>query len=163
MSKKSLVVPLALLAMAALLAAAFAADCVRLAAEARERVALADAELAKHERRLAKLLGDSPRVTPEVRAAIAAHESAAEMPARHAAYERLVTSFRQTMPADADPNNPLERKFMDDVAGAINRREIAEKPFETESTAYQSFLQSRLGRVARWFSAQARADFEPER
>jgi len=161
MSKKSLVLPLALLAMAALLAAAFAVDCVRLAAEARHRVALADAELAKHERRLAKLLGDSPRVTPEVQAAIAAHEEAADMRARHSAYERLVTSFRQTMVAEVDPTNPLERKFMDDVAGAINRREIAEKPFNNEWAAYQSFLRGRLGSVARWFSSPARADAQP--
>jgi hypothetical protein len=160
---KRLIVPLALLAMGGVLAAAVAIDCARLAADYQYRVGLADAELRTHEQRLAKLLGDSPRVTPEVQAAIAAHENAADMLARHAAYGRLVSSFRQTMPADADPNNPLERKFMDDVAGAINRRETAEKPYGEEAAAYQSFLHGRLGRVARWFSAQARADFAPKR
>ncbi|MCP6725939.1 hypothetical protein NL526_28170, partial [Klebsiella pneumoniae] len=60
-----------------------------------------------------------------------------------------------------DPTNPLDRKFMDDVAGAINRREIAEKSFDEEWAAYQEFLNGSLGRIARWFSSQARVDAEP--
>jgi hypothetical protein len=64
------------------------------------------------------------------------------------------------MSASVDPTNPLDRKFMDDIAGAINRREIAEKPFEDEWAAYQEFLNSLRGRVARGFSPQARGDWK---
>ena len=44
------------------------------------------------------------------------------------------------MSGGVDPTNPLDRKFMDDMAGAINRREIAEKPYDDELAAYQQFL-----------------------
>ena len=50
---------------------------------------------------------------------------------------------------------------MDDVAGAINRREIAEKQYDEESAAYQQFLGSFRGTVAKVFSSRARADGEP--
>jgi len=49
-------------------------------------------------------------------------------------------------------------KFMDDIAGAINRREIAEKQYDEEAVVYQNFLHSWRGSVARTFSSQARAD-----
>jgi hypothetical protein len=147
------------LAAFGLLAVAIAVDCVRLAADARERVRMADDELKKHEDRLATLLAGSPQISPEVKTAIAAYRTAADPSTRHAAYEQLVTSFRQTMSGAIDATNPLDRKFMDDTAGAINRREIAEKPFDEESAAHQAYLARWRGQIARWFSSTARADF----
>jgi hypothetical protein len=157
---KKIVLPLAVLAMIALLAAAFAWDCVSLAANGRRRVASADEEMHKHERRLVQLVKGSPRLSPDVQAAIAAHETADTSAARHDAYERLVASFRLSMSGGVDPTNPLDRKFADDVAGAINRREIAQKPYDEELDAYRAFLAGFRGRVARWFSAAARADWQ---
>jgi hypothetical protein len=150
--------PLIFLAAFGLLAVAIAVDCVRLAADARARVRLADDELKKHEDRLATLLAGSPHVTPEVKSAVAAYRTAADASERHAAYDALVTSFQQTMSAAVDATNPLDRKFMDDTAGAINRRQIAEKPFEEESAAYRAYLASWRGTIAQWFSPVARAD-----
>ena len=151
--------PLVFFAAFALLAVAIAVDCVRLAADARDRVRLADDELKKHEDRLATLLAGSPQVTPEAKSTIATYRTADNPPARHAAYQELVASFRQTMSGAVDATNPLDRKFMDDTAGAINRREIAEKPFDEESAAHQAYLASWRGQIARWFSSTARADF----
>ncbi len=148
------------LAAFSLLAVAIAVDCVRLAADARDRVRLADEELKKHEVRLAKLLASSPQLSPEVESAIAAHETAADILARHAAYDDLVASFRKTMSGSIDATNQLARKFMDDTAGAINRREIAEKPYEDESAAYETYLASWRGQIARMFSPAARTDFK---
>ena len=54
-----------------------------------------------------------------------------------------------------DPANPANRKFMDDAIGAVNRRQMAEKQFDTEWQAYQQFMNSRRGRVASTF-----ADFD---
>ncbi len=156
---KKLVLPLAILMMVALVLGAFALDSTRMAADARHRVNLADGELQKHEKRLVTLLAGTDKRSPEVDSAIAAYEAAKDLPARHAAYTQLVATFRQTMSASVDPTNPLDRKFMDNVAGAINRREIAEKPFEDEWGAYQEFLDSLRGRVARGFSPQARSDW----
>jgi len=158
---KKFFVPLAILAMLGLLGAAAAWDCVRLAEDARRRVEMADGDLQKHEQRLARLLTGFPQVSPEVQSAVTAYEAAEGSQARRAAYQQLVASFRQTMASDVDPTNPLERRFMDDVAGAINRREIAEPSYDAEYAAYQEFLRSRRGSVARWFSATVRHDWKP--
>jgi hypothetical protein len=156
------VIALAILGMIVLIASAVAWDSVRMAAEARRRVALTDDELKKHEMRLVKLLADSPKASAEVKAAIDAHRAAPNLYSRHAAYDRVVTAFRQTMSDGIDPTNPLDRKFMDDIAGAINRRELAAQSYDQEAARYQSALDGFRGRIARFFSAQASADLKPE-
>lgn len=150
--------PLMFFAAFALLAIAIAVDCVRLASDAGERVRIADAELIKHETRLATLLDASPHVTPEVKDALANYHSAKGWQERHAAFERLAAAFQQTMSTKLDATNPLDRKFMDDTAGAINRRQVAEKPFDEEFATYQTFLTSWRGQIAQWFSSTAGAD-----
>ncbi len=156
------VIALAILGMIVLLAAAEAWDSVRMAAAARDRMVLADAELQKHESRLAKLLADSPKASAEVKAAIDEHQAAADIHGRHDAYDKMIAAFRQTMSNEIDPTNPLDRKFMDDIAGAINRREIAEQSYDKEAAAYQSALEGFRGSIARLFSPQARADLKAE-
>ncbi len=47
---------------------------------------------------------------------------------------------------------------MDDTAGAINRRQVAEKPYDEELAAYQAYLKSWRGTIARMFSPVACAD-----
>jgi hypothetical protein len=155
---KKLIVPLAIVAMLALLGAAVAWDCVRLAADARNRVALADAEMKKHEERLLKLLAASPKSTPEMQSAVAAYKEATTPEARRDAYDRLVAAFRNA-PNAVDPTNPVDRKFMDDIAGAINRREVAQKPHDNEVAVYHAYLNSTRGRIARFFSPQASTDW----
>jgi len=152
--------PLIFFAVFGLLAVAIAVDCVRLANDAKSRVMLADAELIKHETRLAKLLDASPQATPEAKEAVANYRSAKTWQARHEAYEALTSTFHQTMSGSLDATNPLVRKFMDDTAGAINRREIAEKPFDEERAAYRAYLASWRGSIARLFSPAARTDFK---
>ncbi|MGD9723713.1 MAG: hypothetical protein AB7O59_04825 [Pirellulales bacterium] len=158
---RRLILPLAMLAMGGLLFAAMAWDCVRLAADARQRVAAADEEMQKHETRLVKLLSTSPRRSAEVQTAIETYQAAGDPQTRHGAYEQLVASFRQSMSAEIDATNPLDRKFMDDVAGALNRREIAERQYDDEWARYQAFLGGVRGGLARWFSSAARDDWKP--
>ena len=43
---------------------------------------------------------------------------------------------------------------MDDIAGAINRREVAEKQYDVEWAAYREALGGFRGRIARMFSAR---------
>lgn len=152
------ILPLMFLAAIALLLVAIAVDCVRIAGNYRERVALADAELVKQETRLVKLLEASPQVTPEVTAAIASYRGAKDLRERREAFDALAASFQQTMAGKLDATDPLERKFMDDAAGAINRRQVAEKPFDIEEAAYQKYLASWRGQIAQWFSRVVRAD-----
>lgn len=153
---KKLIIPAALLAMAIFIGVAFVVDCVRLAGAAHERVELADHELAKHETRLVKTLEGFNDRSPEVDTAIEEYAKTWEIEPRHAAYDKLVTSFQKTMAGEIDAANPINRKFMDDVAGAINRRQVAEKAFDDEWQAYQAFLKSQRGRVAQRFSSQER-------
>ena len=160
MNKRALVAAAAS-AMLVLIAGAFALDCVRLADQARRRVDIADQELAKHEQRLVNLLGSSQALSPDVQLAISAHQQAQTTPSRHIAFEQLRAVFGRTMQPHVDPTNPLDRKFMDDVAGAINRRERAEPPYEAELSAYQSYLSGSRGGVACWFSPRHRDHKEP--
>lgn len=149
---KKFIIPVALLAMAVFVGVAMVVDCVRLAGDARDRVELADQELAKHESRLVKVLEGSPDQSPEVAAALNSYSSAWDRTARHAAYDKLVTAYQSTMSGQGDPTNPASRKFMDDANGAINRREVAEKQFNAEWQAYEQFMNSRRGRVASGFA-----------
>jgi hypothetical protein len=149
---KKLIIPVALLVMACFIGVAMVVDCVRLANDARERVELADQELAKNETRLVKTLESSPDATPAVKAALKDYAAAWDLKPRHAAYDKLVAAFQQTMSTKIDATNPANRKFMDDAAGAINRRQVAEKQFDAEWQAYQEFMNSRRGRVASAFS-----------
>lgn len=151
MSMRSLVVAGAL-AMLALIAAAFVFDCHRLALQARVRVELADQELLKHEKRLVKVLTGSPTLSPEVQHALAAYNPTAAQPQRHAAYEKIVAALRQSVRGDAAPAAPLARKFMDDVAGAINRRETAEPAYDAEIAAYHDYMSGTRGAVVNWVS-----------
>ena len=144
--------------LVALVAAGFAVDSYRLASAARAQVRLADVDLARHEQRLAKLLGDFATVTPEVRASIAAYEGADAPAARRDAYAAMVGAFRRTMADNVDPDNPLNRRFMDDVAGTINRHEVAEEPYERIWGEYQLTLAGIRGAIARTLSSEFAQD-----
>ena len=158
---KRLVLPLAVLVMIGAIGAAFALDCVRLASDARGRVQLADEEMHKHELRLVALLRGSARLSPEVQTVVTAYQAAHNPRARREAYEQLVAQFRQTMSDKVDPTNPLDRKFMDDIAGAINRREVAQKQYDDEFAAYKSFDDGLRGGVARRFYSEPGPDWQP--
>ena len=149
-------------ALILLVAGAFVVDCVRLGEAALRRVELADEELAKHERRLVKLVGASEKATPEVEAAIKAYETASSPPTRRVAYDELVGAFRLTMQGKVDPTDPLARRFMDDAAGAINRHERAEPAYEAEAAAYREYMRGARGGVARWVSPERHAELDQE-
>jgi hypothetical protein len=151
---KKLALPLAILAMAALLFGAVALDCVRLAADLHSRVAYADGQMATQEIRLMNVLTSSAKTTPEVQSAVAALKSIHGRQTRIEAYDALVASFRKTMSGAIDATNQLDRKFMDDAAGAMNRREVAEKQYEGELARYQNYMNSWRGHVAQAFVSQ---------
>jgi hypothetical protein len=155
---RKLIVPLALIAMGALLGAAVVIDCVRLAADRHNRVSVADGQMATQEMRLANVLSNSAKATPEVQSAISMLKSIHGRQARMQAYDALVASYQKTMSGSVDATNPLDRKFMDEASGAINRREVAQNQYEEESAAYQEFLNSWRGSIAKRFYLEARRD-----
>jgi hypothetical protein len=152
MKMRTLVIAVAF-GLVGLIVAAFVVDCHRLALAARSRVDLADQELRKHERRLVKTLAAAEERSPYMRAALTAYEAAADQPARHDAYEQLVAVVRESAgAAQVDPTDPLNRKFKDDIAGAINRRERAEPAYDAELAAYHDYMRGFRGAVVTWFS-----------
>lgn len=155
---RKLIVPLALLAMGVLLAAAVAIDCVRLAQDAYHRVELADAEMAKNEIRLVKQMEGRPNVAPGVQAAIEKVKSSHDRKERIAAYDSVVAAFRNSSSAELDPNNILDRKFTDEAAGAMNRRDVAQKQYDAERASYDAYMSSWRGRIAGTFSHTLPAD-----
>jgi hypothetical protein len=156
---KKLVLPIAIVLMMLFIAAAYTWDSVRAAAAARHRVDLADQEMQKHEQRLVKLLEEHPKATPEVKAAVASFRGDAAKPEkRRDAYGEVVAKFKSTMAGQIDATDPLNRKFMDDIAGAINRREVAQKQFDEESTVYERFMSGFRGRIAGLFSLSKSPD-----
>ena len=74
------------------------------------------------------------------------------------------------MPAKLDATNPLDRKLMDEAAGAINRRDVAQKQYDEEASDYLDFLNSWRGSIAkrfyldaeRYVSQQAERPLPPE-
>jgi uncharacterized protein YPO0396 len=149
---RKLILPLAMLAMALLLGAAVVIDCVRLAHNAEHRADLADAEMAKNELRLANVIDGSPKATPEVHATIAKLRSAQGRGERIDAYNSLVANLRNTISSQIDATNPLDRKFMDEAAGAMNRREVAQKEYDEELVPYGAYMKTWRGKVAMAFS-----------
>jgi hypothetical protein len=159
---RKLIVPLALLAMGALLSAAVVIDCVRLAADRHGRVLYFDGQMATQEIRLVNVLANSSKLTPEVQSAISVLKSIHGRQARMQAYDALVASFQKTMSGTVGDANPIDRKFGDEAAGAINRREVAKKDFDEESSIYQDFLNSWRGSIAKRFYLEARRDVPQE-
>ena len=155
---RKLIIPIALLMMAAMLASAVAVDCVRLAKDGHERAEMATEEMAKQEQRFVGVLENSPKKTPEVEAAISTWKSVKGRLSREHAYESLVAAFQRTMSPQLAATDPIDRKFMDEAAGAINRRDVAHKTYAEESGWYDAYLKSWRGRVAQKLSEQARVD-----
>ena len=102
--------------------------------------------------------GPCLQTSPEVRTAVGNLKDIHDRKSRMANYDSLLASFRNTMPGKIDATNQLDRKFMDDAAGAMNRREVAQKQYDEEAAAYQSYINSWRGGVARMFSAKVRRD-----
>ncbi len=155
---RKLIVPLALLVMAVVLGLAIAIDCAHLAADKYSRVLVADGQMVTQEIRLVNVLSNSAKMTPEVQSAITTLKAIHSRKERMEAYDALVGSFQKTMADKVDATNPLDRKFMDDAAGAINRRNVAQKQYDEEAAEYHRFLSTWRGRAARYFYAQARKD-----
>jgi hypothetical protein len=116
---------------------------------------VADGEMVTQEIRLANMLSSSPKTTPEVNAAISTLKSTHGRQARMQAFDALVASFQKTMSGKLDATNPLDRKFMDEAAGAINRRDVARKQYDEEASDNLDFLNSWRGSIAKKFYLDA--------
>ncbi|MBX3412173.1 MAG: hypothetical protein KF708_05590 [Pirellulales bacterium] len=145
---KYIILPLSVVVMSGLIASAFVWDCVRLDRRYAAQLSAVDGELLKHETRLITAVQGMPRVPDDVNAAIEQYRAAGGRKDRHAAYATLKSTTERSLNTSLDPTNPLARRVMDDVAGAINRRSLAEKPYGDAQGQYQAWQNSFRGRVA---------------
>jgi hypothetical protein len=153
---KKKVVVIGAISLLGLLAIAFTWDCIRYVHRARLRVDLADAEMRKQEQRLLALIEGLPGAEPELASAIATYQAAAESADRQKAFDALLSTFRRVGPAEVDPEHPLNRQYMDDVAGAINRRDVARRQYDAEVEAFDNTLAGFRGRIGSLFSSPSR-------
>lgn len=157
---RRLIVPLALLAMGLLLGVAVVIDCVRLARDAQNRVLVTDGAMVTQEIRFAKQLEGNAKTGAAVRAAIEKFKAIHTRQERMAAYDELVVAFRNSASEKIDPNNQLDRKFLDEATGAINRRDVAQKQNTEEQAVYEAFMNSWRGKLAAFVSTGVRRDAE---
>lgn len=139
---RKLILVIAVLVMGAIMAGAFAMDSVRLTLAAREQVANADDALKTAEIRLVRTLsawGDAPE---SVKSAIQAYNAATTPEERRGAYDELVAATQQAI-----TSQPPITTTKDDIAGAINRRVVAERPFNEVKEEYDRWLKTPRGRL----------------
>ena len=139
---RKLILVIAVFVMGGIIVGAFAMDSVRLTLAARERVADADEALKTAEIRLVRTLsawGDAPE---SVKSAIQAYQAAKTPEERRGAYDGLVAATQQAI-----TSQPPIATTKDDIAGAINRRVVAERPFNEVKEEYDRWLKTTRGRL----------------
>jgi hypothetical protein len=62
---------------------------------------------------------------------------------------RTYDAARALVLHEVEPTNPLARRFADDVAGAFNRREVAERHYRDVLAACDELSESIRGRIGR--------------
>ncbi len=145
---RKLLLPAGLLAMLAVFGLAFAWDSVRVVSAARQRVVLADSEVRLQEERLVALAAAPPVADAALAEALATYRAAQGVAARRAAYESLWIAA--TAAGGATPAEPstAARRWLDDTAGAANRRTIADRHYQEELANFRALVQSLRGSLA---------------
>jgi hypothetical protein len=128
-----IVLPLGLLLMAGVIAAAFTADSIRLRDELRTETATVEQELLKLEDRFAKLDGSTA-------------STAADDP-DHATFRARADRFRSE--AATGPN---AGKHRDELAGIVNRWEIVATEYRRLREELRAYERSLRGRTAEKFA-----------
>ena len=156
--RPQVVLPIALLAMSAIIAAAFSIDCVRVADQAGERAQVADRELKDLEQRTIDLLKKDTDLPPGLRERLNENrqyydgdDPDQDIAARHAWFESLAGRM---FPVEVDPTGTASgpaRHRNDQIAGLVNRWRIARAAYIEERAQYDRLLHSFRGQTALQF------------
>ncbi len=139
------VLPLALLAMALVIGAAFCADCVRVAGQLQAKLALADEPLQKSEARVVELLRQRGALPLEIESALGRYDPAAPSADRLEAFDALAGRLPLL---DAGRQDESLVRLRDEINGALNRRRVALEVRQQQAAAWNAFRDSLRGRVA---------------
>ena len=143
---RKLLLVLGVLFLAGIMAGAFAIDSVRLTMKMRDEVNAADEAMKVAETRLVRTLSGWPEAPAPIKAALQTYAEKNKPEERREAYDSLVAATQQVIQS-SDPAQHPPQTLKDDIAGAINRRAVAERPFREVESEYQSWLKTFRGRI----------------
>ena len=115
---------------------------------AAEAVEQADAEVKVQEERLLYLSSSIPEAGSQLEVLLKEYRDARSRPIRREAYQKIVSLLQKVFLSAADPSNPLRRRMLDELMGAVNRREISERRYSEAIADYQRFVGSFRGKLA---------------
>lgn len=146
--KPWLVLTPALGLMAALVAGAFALDSVRAERARQAEVDQLDTDLAAQEKRLLAALDRLAELPRPVTQARVAYQAATNRDDRQARYTELATMVQREVMPSLDVNQPADRLALDELAGAINRREVVSRRWDELAAEYRAWQATLRGRWA---------------
>lgn len=124
-------------------------DCRRLVAAAEADAERVDAELRTYEE---KYVSSVRSITGEDSALVSAMEAYNQstsdpLEKRRGAFEDLIAASSSALSRKGVPAAPLERRLADELAGALNRRAIAEKRYDEARGALRDMCASWRGTI----------------
>ena len=132
---------------AALVVGAMAWDATRTTSDALARVRNVDSELKKQETRFIVTLDRAPSKDSELVAALKAYERAADIGSRHKVFQDVVSAAHRKLIPALSSVDTAQRKVLDDLLGAVNRRDIAYKMYSDELNECEKTIQSAKGGI----------------
>jgi hypothetical protein len=134
---------------AALLAAAFVADCCRLRRQAADQVAEVEEVVKNVEQRYLEKLAQLPDAE-RYRTAAAELSNENSLETRHRQFEKIVDTVSRDSLSKLPSTEPIWRGLIDELQGLLNRRRVALREEEKRQADYVRFTNSVCGRVAWW-------------
>lgn len=116
----------------------------------RSQLETVDTELKLHEERYLREISSFPNIPGELTESIQRYRTTDTISARHRLFNDLTTQAQRFLLGRDPSSNQLERKMLDEMAGALNRRQIAERHFQEalqECKRVQSSWRGTLGGV----------------
>ena len=143
---RKLLLVLGVLVLAAIMAGAFVMDSVGLTMNIHDEVNAADEAMKVAETRLVRTLSGWPEAPASIKSALQMYAEKSSREDRREAYDSLVAVTQQALQS-SDPAQHPPQALKDDIAGAINRRAVAERPYREVESEYQAWGKTLRGRI----------------
>jgi len=131
------------------LVAAFSADSCWLNHRLHSAALEIDRELMRHEDKLITLIQSTNRGSPQFIAAYEACKRTDDISGRHLGFTNIIIDIGQQA---FDVDHPIERRYADEYAGALNRRQVAMRHYTEAAIEYNQVTAGLRGSIARFFT-----------
>lgn len=160
--KAWLVLTPAVMLLVALVAAAFVLDAVRAGRRRTAELNQVDADLAKQEARLLTTLENFAELPAVVAQARDQYRAASDRDTRQTRYAELAREVEVWVLPNLSSDRPGERRSLDDLAGALNRRRTVARRWGELVDEYDAWRETLPGRLAaRWDATRGGSLGEP--